>query len=95
MIMSEYVLIYSTEISDNEIKIMSHALGLPSRKKQTLKATRNYFIGKKQDVESLIRKGFMKELKEEYFVVTKAGMIKIQYELGGELQVIDFEDIYE
>lgn len=94
-----YEEIYQTPLNGAEIDILFHSLGVKTqieRRKYIIESSRNYFVGKEnEDIKHLIELGFMKKIRQDYFVVTKKGMVWVQAASGRELQVRDFEDVYE
>lgn len=101
MTVEEYNRIYSIEsLDDSHIHIMTHSLGIEQRitNKRATKADayRNYFTGKVyKPIQELIDLKFMKEIRPEYFVVTKAGVLWLQNHFQKVIHFRDFEDVYE
>lgn len=100
MTIQEYEKIYAIELDANCINFMTHSLGLTNKlensRTQSVEVCRNYFAGcTTQSIKTLIKIGFMKEIRHEYYVVTKAGVIWLQYHFDKIIKFRDFEDVYE
>lgn len=101
MTQEEYNRIYNIKsLDDSHIRIMTHALGIEQRitNKRVTKADayRNYFTGEiSKPIQELIDLKFVKEIRPECFVVTKAGVLWLEQHFNKIIHFRDFEDVYE
>lgn len=95
MTKEEYDRIYEVKLLETDLLYMLHALGLRPKNAYTRLATRNYFFGDVDYLKHLVEVGMMKEISKDKFVVTKAGVLKLQEWLDQVIEFKDWEDVYE
>lgn len=109
MTLNEYEKIYTTPLAHDHIQRLLHSLGIPYsyniyskicdplEDDRCYKVCRNYFVTSADEkaIKHLCELGFMKEIRPCYFVVTKAGVLWLQFNLQLEIQFRDFEDVYD
>lgn len=91
--------IYDTAIDEQCAQRMIHALGIDiqikNKRSKYAECSRNYFLGKDDEVQHLCDIGFMKELRHDCSVVTKAGVLWLENAFNKVIKFRDFEDVYE
>lgn len=91
-------------LNNNHIQRLMHALGIPTVYKGKMikkiehnvyNVCRNYFTGEDEIIKELCNYGLMKEIKKDYFVVTKKGVSILENYIEVLIQFRDYEDVYE